>query len=260
MDVFKVTLCPSFLSVLQTGSRQFRPSWFCPYSSASSPSLPFCISCSGWSRADASSSPPSSRSWRVSMTSSHADGVTPWAAARGVLRDHHHWLRSLLTSPHLASPLVSFPRCVRDVRGHHLHRDESGRWRRATVWLRIRASLGGFPSLPHQRPHLYRPEEERMREGAEGKRGGVVRIPLRTTSHSAYCPQTIDWHPNNTTKLHVPLIILNTKWRNVFLLGVFSLKQNSVSIMLPSHAENDHSCLLEQRCHHKLPVVTSKCV
>lgn len=189
------------------------------------------------------------------ILASEYDLITRW-------RGHALSRSSPLASepPHLTSPLVSFPRCVRDVRGHHLHRDESGRGRRDTVWLRIRASLGGFPSLPHQRPHLYRPEEERMREGAEGKRGGVVRIPLRTTSHCAYCPQTIDWHPNNTTKLHVPLIILNTKWRNVFLLGVFSLRRNSVSIMLPSHAENDHSCLLEQRRHHELPVVTSKCV
>jgi len=31
-----------------------------------------------------------------------------------------------------------------------------------------------------------------MREGAEEKRGGVVRRPLTTTSHCAYCPQTID--------------------------------------------------------------------
>lgn len=248
---------------------------------------PFCLS----SRLDPGSSGPHDSVHTLLLLLPHCLFVSAVQAGQGrTLLLHRHlpdlgewvWLHHTLTgsrpeqlrvefceiiiigfgasSPHLASPLVSFPRCVRDVRGHHLHRDESGRWRRATVWLRIRASLGGFPSLPHQRPHLYRPEEERMREGAEGKRGGVVRIPLRTTSHSAYCPQTIDWHPNNTTKLHVPLIILNTKWRNVFLLGVFSLKQNSVSIMLPSHAENDHSCLLEQRCHHKLPVVTSKCV
>lgn len=61
-----VNSCSVFVS--QTGSRRFRPSWSCRCSSASSPSLPSCTSCSGWSRADASSSRPSSRSWPVSIT------------------------------------------------------------------------------------------------------------------------------------------------------------------------------------------------
>lgn len=78
------------------------------------------------------------------------------------------------------------------MRGYHLHRDESGRRTRDAIWVRLCAGLGGFPSLSHQWPHLYRPEEEGMRVGAEGKRGGVVKIPGRTPSHCAYCPQTID--------------------------------------------------------------------
>lgn len=61
-----------------------------------------------------------------------------------------------------------------------------------------------------------------MREGAEQKRrGGVLRRPLTTTSHCAYCPQTIDWHPNNTTKVHVSLTIVNTRRRHLSLLGIF---------------------------------------
>lgn len=112
--------------------------------------------------------------------------VTPWADVGGAAR----WSSFASDPPHLSLHL--FPRCVCDVRGDHLHSDESGRWSRDTVRLRLCAGLGGLPSLSHQRPHLYRPEEERMREGAEGKRGGVVWIPLRTTSHCAYCPQTID--------------------------------------------------------------------
>lgn len=108
----------------------------------------------------------------------------------------------------LTSLLVS-PRCVCDVRGHHLHRDESGRWHRRSIRLRLCAGLGGFPSVSHQRAHLYRPEEERMRERrGEEKRGGGVSWPLTTTSHCASCPQTIDWHPNNT--IQVSPIIFNT--------------------------------------------------
>lgn len=139
--------------------------------------------------------------------------VTPRADAGGAVRS------SFLQIP-LTTPLV-FPRCVCDVCGDHLHCDESGRYSCYTFRLRLRAGLGGFPSLSHQRPHLYRPEEERMRGGGEGKKVGVVRTPLTTTSHCAYCPQTIDWHPNNTTKVHVSLIIVNTKWRHLPLLGIF---------------------------------------
>lgn len=119
----------------------------------------------------------------------------------------------------LLTPPLVFPRCVCDVRGHHLHCDA---WWYIHPKLRLRlcAGLGGFPSLSHQRPHLYCPEEERMREGAEKKSGGVDRILLITTSHCAYCPQTIDWHPNNTTKARVSLIIVNTKWRHLSLLGI----------------------------------------
>lgn len=85
------------------------------------------------------------------------------------------------------------PRRVCDVRSHHLHRDESGRRARGARRLRLRAGLGGLPALPHQRPHLYHPEKERMRAGAEGRRGGgLCQTPRRTTWHCAYCPQTRD--------------------------------------------------------------------
>lgn len=63
---------------MKTGSRQCRPSWSCPCSSASSPSLPSCISCSDWSRADASSSPPSSRSWLVCLWCAERSSTLWW--------------------------------------------------------------------------------------------------------------------------------------------------------------------------------------
>jgi len=79
---------------MKTGSRQCRPSWSCPCSSASSPSLPFCISCSDWSRADASSSPPSSRSWLVCL----------WCVGRSSTL---WWVRMI--APYISATLTCWP-------------------------------------------------------------------------------------------------------------------------------------------------------
>lgn len=110
--------------------------------------------------------------------------------------DHVHFLSAASNSPHL-SPLI-FPRFVRDVCSDHLHCDEAGREGCNTVRLRLRlrAGLGSVPSLSHQWPYLYRPEEKRMRGEVEEKRGGVVMTSLTTTSHCVYCLQTIDWNSN----------------------------------------------------------------
>lgn len=133
--------------------------------------------------------------------------VTPWEEngwSGEIIHIHCTFLQSPLTS------LLVFPRCVRDVRGDHLHCDESKLQGQRKLRLCLRAGLGGFPSLPHQRPNLYRPEEKGMKESGEEGRERVVRRSLTTTSHCAYCPQTIDWHPNNKAKVHVSPTVVNT--------------------------------------------------
>lgn len=145
----------------------------------------------------------------------------------------------------LTSLLFVIPcRCVRDVRGDHLHGDGS-RWQLA-VRLCVRAGLGGLPPLPHQWPHLYCPEEEGMREGgAEGRRGS----PLTTTSHCAYCPQTKDWHPNNTT-----CVTNNCKHR---MATVITAEDLSCCIAVSIMKNITAVCNCKENCGDK---VSSECV
>lgn len=99
-------------------------------------------------------------------------------------------------------------------------------------------------------------KNERRSRG-EKRRGSYCKIPLTTTSHCAYCPQTRLTSHNNTTKVHVSLKIVNTKGRHLSQQGIFllyfSIHYVPIKCWKISHL---FTLWILTKCHYMFPAVT----